>query len=69
MAKNQPHLADCQLCDWSRISEDGENFAKAMAVCHVLVRHPEAYQATTGKDPEIAKHDYRDFIEAFKKEL
>lgn len=68
MSQPQPHTAECDLCGWQRILFN-ENESKIVAVCHVVIRHPEAYFATTGKDPKHAEVEYRDYIEAYRRYL
>lgn len=56
-------------CEWSRIVEDGEEVAKALTVCHTVTKHPDQYQAITGKDAGQAERQYREFINFFRKDL
>lgn len=60
------YLADCiaKLCEWDHLCDqfglEGENerYGKMLESLHVLVKHPEAYQEMTGKNPDVARHEY-----------
>lgn len=58
----------CSLCDWSWTAASEEE-AKVVSVLHVLVRHPEDYQKTTGKDPEHAAWVYQEQVYHYRKVL
>lgn len=42
----------CNVCDWRSVSMP-ESVAKRLGVHHVILTHPEAYIAATGKVPPI----------------
>lgn len=58
----------CSACEWSWTARS-EKEAQVVSVLHVLVRHPELYQYTTGKDPERAAWDYKEQVYAYRKVL
>lgn len=68
MPDAQPHSADCSECGWQQIFFN-ENEAKLCSVLHVLIRHPDTYARTTGKDPAEMEFEYRDYILAYKEKL
>lgn len=55
-------------CGWSHVLFN-ENEAKLVSVLHVVVRHPEKYHETTGKDPANSEWEYRDYIRAYRRYL
>lgn len=63
-----PHLADCSVCDWSRIGESAGE-AKILAACHFVVKHPQEYGDLTGKDAALAEFEYMEFISAYRRFL
>lgn len=50
VAQSNTHVARCSMwaCGWEATCDDKEA-AEIIAVAHVIMVHPEAYEAVTGK--------------------
>lgn len=62
------YIADCSLCTWDQACTTLD-FAQVLIALHAVVRHPEDYRIRTGKDPELSKFYYKEYIERFQRYL
>lgn len=68
-ARDNVFYAGCtlQLCDWDSVDAENNDVAAKLQVVHAIVRHPDEYHSSTGRDPQRLERDYEDMVRNYRR--